>query len=123
MEMYEGMSVPDDHLLTDHTHDGGIKDKWFHMRSRGMESIHTMTRDMNERVSSIKPMAQTRMTAMRNGMSLQMSKLQMQLRANPTKWAGIAAGAGFGLGLMGRIMRHRAAHASIPHLVVIETAC
>ena len=42
------------------------------------------------------------------------------IRSNPTKWAGIAAGAGFGLGLIGRIMRHRAGHDSIPHIVIVE---
>lgn len=121
MENYE-MSVPDDHLLTDHSHDGGIKDKWFHMRSRGTESIHSMTRGVSERVSSIKPMAQERVSRVRNGMKLQVDKLQMQVRSNPTKWAGIAAGAGFGLGLIGRIMRHRASHGSIPRLVIIESS-
>ena len=121
MENYE-ISVPDDHLLTDHSHDGSIKDKWFHMRSRGLESIHSMTSGMSERVSSIRPIAEQRVASVRNNMKLQVDRLQMQLRSNPTKWAGIAAGAGFGLGLIGRIMRHRASHPSIPRLIIIESA-
>jgi hypothetical protein len=67
---------PEDHLLTDHTHDGGVKDKLYHAKS--------------------------------------------QLRANPAKWAGIAAGAGFVLGIIGRIMRHRMR--TIPHIIVVEGA-
>ena len=48
-------------------------------------------------------------------------KLKEQLRSNPKKWAGIAAGAGIALGLAGRYLRHRAHR---PRLVVVETtAC
>ena len=48
-------------------------------------------------------------------------KLKAQLRSNPKKWAGIAAGAGIVLGIAGRYLRHRAHR---PHLVVVETtAC
>jgi hypothetical protein len=46
-------------------------------------------------------------------------KLAQQLRSNPKKWAGIAAGAGLVLGLAGRYLRHRAHK---PHLVIVEAA-
>ena len=69
------MQVPEDHLLTDHTHDGGMKDKLYHVKS--------------------------------------------SMRSNTMRWTGIAAGAGFALGLIGRIMRHRA---QVPHIVIIESA-
>jgi len=72
-------TLDEDHPLTDHTHDGGMRDKLHHVR--------------------------------------------LNVRSNPTKWAGIAAGAGFGLGLIGRIIRHRAADDSIPHIVIIEGDC
>jgi hypothetical protein len=51
-------------------------------------------------------------------------KLQSQLRSDPKKWAGIAAGAGVALGLAGRYLRHRAhVNARRPQVVVIEASC
>src|SRR4051812_21073515 len=49
------------------------------------------------------------------------------LGANPAKWAGIAAGAGLGVGLIGRFLHHRAHrrahHRRMPAVVIIEAAC
>ena len=59
--------------------------------------METLERFMNERVLSIKS----------------------ELRSNPGKWAGIAAGAGFTLGLIGRRLRHRARR-NLPDLIIIE---
>lgn len=51
-------------------------------------------------------------------------KLQLQMRSDPKKWAGIAAGAGIALGLTGRYLRHRAhVRARRPQVVIIEAAC
>ena len=47
--------------------------------------------------------------------------LQRSMRTSPMKWAGIAAGAGLAIGLIGRIARARKAQR--PMLVVIEQAC
>lgn len=44
------------------------------------------------------------------------------LRSKTVAWAGIAAGAGFGLGLMTRMIRYRMKSRSLPEVVVIE-AC
>jgi ElaB/YqjD/DUF883 family membrane-anchored ribosome-binding protein len=46
------------------------------------------------------------------------------MRTSPMKWVGVAAGAGFGLGLMGRLLDHRRHHQlRSPQLVIIETEC
>lgn len=95
MEMLDkGVRIAEDHLLTDHTHDGSVEDKLFHVKS-----------------------------SMRGGVRHQLDRMQTNMRSNTTMWAGIAAGAGFGLGLLGRIMRRRAAHGAIPQIVIIEGTC
>lgn len=50
--------------------------------------------------------------------------MQADMRVNPMKWAGIAAGSGFAIGLIGRFIhwRNRSRH-SMPQLVIIERAC
>ena len=50
-------------------------------------------------------------------------KANDKLRSNPAKWAGIAAGAGLGVGLLGRFLHHRAHHRQLPAIVIIEAAC
>jgi hypothetical protein len=45
------------------------------------------------------------------------------MRGNPTRWAGIAAGAGLGIGLIGRFLQHRAHRRTMPTVVIIEAAC
>ena len=50
-------------------------------------------------------------------------KANDNLRSNPAKWAGIAAGAGLGIGLIGRFLQHRAKDRRVPAIVIIEAAC
>jgi len=50
-------------------------------------------------------------------------KANDNLRSNPAKWTGIAAGAGLGVGLLGRFLQHRAQNRRVPAVVIIEAAC
>jgi hypothetical protein len=68
--------------------------------------------DACEAAASVKP----RLNAMQ-------VKANDSLRGNPAKWAGIAAGAGLGIGLIGRFVHHRAYHRRMPAVVIIEAAC
>jgi hypothetical protein len=51
-----------------------------------------------------------------------------ELRSNPGKWAGIAAGAGLGLGLLGRLLHHQlhrkhARRQRMPAVLIVEASC
>ena len=58
-------------------------------------------------------------TAILNKLDDLKTKTQTSMRTNPMKWAGVAAGTGFALGLAGRILQRRANHSSV-ELYVIE---
>jgi ElaB/YqjD/DUF883 family membrane-anchored ribosome-binding protein len=62
--------------------------------------------------------------AVRDGARTQMTKVETSMRTRPMLWAGVAAGTGFGLGLIGRIAqwRHKQRHA-MPDIVIIEATC
>ncbi len=113
MELYETkeVRVPVDHQLTDHDHDSGMKDKWFHMRSRGMEALSSMKHSMDMELGSMRDRAMSRV-----------GELRYELKSNPMRWAGIAAGAGFGLGLLSRSLMQHAARRKTPHLLIVESA-
>lgn len=78
------------------------------IKSRSVAKVN----DARVAVASVKP----RVTAMT-------MKANDTLRGNPAKWAGIAAGAGLGVGLLGRFLHHRAHHRHMPAVVIIEAAC
>jgi ElaB/YqjD/DUF883 family membrane-anchored ribosome-binding protein len=78
------------------------------LKSRSVAKMN----DARVAVASVKPRV--------NAMTM---KANDSLRGNPTKWAGIAAGAGLGIGLIGRFLHHRAHHRHMPSVVIIEAAC
>lgn len=44
------------------------------------------------------------------------------MHSRPAKWAGIAAGAGLGIGLLGRLLQRRSRNKKVARLVIVE-AC
>jgi ElaB/YqjD/DUF883 family membrane-anchored ribosome-binding protein len=78
------------------------------IKSRSMARVN----DARVAVASVKPRV--------NAMTM---KANDNMRGNPTRWAGIAAGAGLGIGLVGRFLHHRAHHRPMPTVVIIEAAC
>ena len=78
------------------------------IKSRGRAKVN----DARVAVASVKP----RVNAMA-------TKANESLRGNPAKWAGIAAGAGLGVGLLGRFLHHRSHNRHMPAVVIIEAAC
>jgi ElaB/YqjD/DUF883 family membrane-anchored ribosome-binding protein len=101
----------------DTTHDlqasSGFRGKLDTWKSRGQSKVHDLQR-----------VAADRGTMVRTATKSQVTKVQDSMRVNPMKWAAIAAGTGFALGLAGRIAeaRNKRRHA-MPALVIVETSC
>lgn len=54
----------------------------------------------------------------------QVTKVQSSMKTSPMLWAGIAAGSGFALGLVGRFIHWRNYHRrTTPDLVIIDATC
>ena len=107
----------------DHVHDvgtsvtwperSGMRGKLDSIKSRGLSKVHDIQR-----------VATDRSLAVRDGAKAQVTKVNDSMKTNPMMWAGIAAGAGFGLGLIGRVAHWRSRQRNrMPDLVIIETGC
>ena len=82
------------------------------LTSRGMSKMQSIQRGLGERRAMVG-----------QSMNVKMSQVQGSMRNSPMLWAGIAAGTGFGLGLIGRIAHWRSMRRSMPDLVIIEASC
>jgi ElaB/YqjD/DUF883 family membrane-anchored ribosome-binding protein len=91
------------------------KDKLTALPAQVKSTCVTKLGSVKTRTAEIKPMVAARARNLSSG-------VQQQLRAKPAMWAGVAAGAGLGLGIMGRIMRNRMHRDVIPTLIIVE-AC
>lgn len=95
----------------------GMRGKLDTMKSQSLAKVREVKSNVTRSVTSMK-------TSLRDGTSTTMSDMQTSMRNSPMKWAGIAAGTGFGLGLIGRIVHWRNKHHRVmPSLVVIESSC
>jgi hypothetical protein len=96
-----------------HENDGGLRSRLDEWKSRGAKKAALWRQNLVTKSNA------TKRTVAGVG-----PKLQSQMRSDPKKWAGIAAGAGVALGLAGRYLRHRAhVRARRPQVVIIEGAC
>lgn len=102
----------------------GVRGKLDTLKSRGMSKVDDLRRVMNDRATAVKGSLVRTKSTVREGALAQVDKAQASMRTNPMLWAGVAAGAGFGLGLIGRIAqwRHKQ-HGRMPDLVIIESGC
>ncbi len=91
----------------------GMRGRLDTLKSRGVAKVHDLQSSL-----------MTAKSSMRDGAKSQVAKMQGSMRTNPMKWAGIAAGAGFGLGMIGRIAQVRAKRRNhMPTLVIVEAGC
>jgi len=76
------------------------------------------------KVQSVRGKVGERGIAVRDRAKSQVTKVQSSMSSKPMLWAGIAAGAGFGIGLIGRFaqLRSKQRH-MLPDLIIIETGC
>ena len=97
--------------------ESGFRGRLDDLKSRSLSRVTEVRRVMQDRTSVVKANAQRSMTTT-------MAKVQSSMQANPAKWVGIAAGSGFAIGMLGRLMHWRNSHhRHTPQLVVIETSC
>lgn len=102
----------------------GMRGKLDTWKSRGLSKVHDIQRVANDRWSATRTSLTTVKGSLRDGAKSQVTKVNGSMRTNPMLWAGIAAGAGFGLGLIGRVAHWRNKHRyAMPDLVIIESSC
>jgi len=90
----------------------GMRGRFDHLKSQAVNVKANVTRSVSRMKSNMNHTATTKL-----------GDMQSSMRSNPMKWAGIAAGTGFGLGLISRVMHWRNKHHPSPTLVVIERTC
>ena len=123
-----------------------VKEKLDSLRMQSRMKLHDAQHLMNEKSAEMKSSLQRSMTTAKSQMQQKMmmarsttnrsvvqaktsvhtgfNDMQSDMRVNPMKWAGIAAGSGFAIGLLGRFMHWRNKHRHMqPQLVIIERAC
>jgi ElaB/YqjD/DUF883 family membrane-anchored ribosome-binding protein len=111
-----------DHTLPPQRSD--IRGKLDDLKTRSLSKVH----EVQNKVHDVQDLVVQRTSVMKNnlriGMNDSVTKMQSSMRTSPTMWAGIAAGSGLAIGLIGRVMAWRSKqHRHMPQLVIIETSC
>lgn len=76
-----------------------------------------------DKLDTIKSRGMSKVSSMRGTIRGSVSKTQHHLRAHPGPWVASAVGAGFGVGLLGRLLMHRKVHRGMPEVIVISGVC
>lgn len=96
------------------------------MKSSLQRSMTTAKSQMQQSLMTAKHTAQRSMDQANATVHTGINDIQQDMKVHPMKWAGIAAGSGFAIGLIGRFVHwrnnHRHTH-TMPQLVIIESAC
>jgi ElaB/YqjD/DUF883 family membrane-anchored ribosome-binding protein len=109
--------VPVDSSSSTSSRRAAMRDKLDSLRARSLSKVHDAQQLVSTRSSAVK-------TNVQRSVNDQMSKIQTSMQSNPAKWAGIAAGSGFALGLIGRVLHWRSKqHRHRPEIVIIDAMC
>jgi ElaB/YqjD/DUF883 family membrane-anchored ribosome-binding protein len=96
------------------------------MKSTLERSMTTAKSQMQQKMMTARSTTNRSMVQAKTSVHTGFNDMQADMKVNPMKWAGIAAGSGFAIGLIGRYMhwrnKHRHVH-GMPQLVIIESAC
>src|SRR5215213_995615 len=80
----------------------GFRGKLDGLKSRGLGKVHDV----------------------KSSMGGQVDRVQTSMKTSPMLWAGVAAGSGFALGMLGRFIHWRNNHRrAVPELVIIDATC
>jgi ElaB/YqjD/DUF883 family membrane-anchored ribosome-binding protein len=92
----------------------GFRGRLDDLKSRGMSKVHDVQRTLGDR-----------RVALKSSLDGQVDRAQTSMKTSPMLWAGVAAGSGFALGLVGRFIHWRNYHRrpATPDLVIIDATC
>ena len=91
------------------------------IRSRSMSGLRDVKSRSISKLDDVKSLSSRKISSMRGSVTGSMSRTEHHLRTHPTMWAGAAMGAGFTLGLLGRLALWRKQH-EMPDVIVISGA-
>ena len=106
----------------------GVRSRLETLKSRGLSKVEDVQQSLATRSSVIRGNVQrsigTAKRSLHDEVNTRMSQMQSSMRENPAKWAGIAAGSGFALGMIGRFLQWRSKqHRHGPDIVIIDAMC
>ena len=106
----------------------GFRGRLDDIKSRGLNKVHEVQNRLADRGTtlnrSVKSSISNAKVSVRDGVSRQVTRTQTSMKNSPMLWAGIAAGSGFALGMIGRIVHWRNYHRRMtPDLVIIDARC
>ena len=103
----------------------GFRGKLDDLKSVGMQKVDHLQHRLANRKTALQTSIATTKMSMRDGVTRQISNTQSSMKNQPMLWAGVAAGSGFALGLIGRYMHWRNNHRRrmTPDLVIIDATC
>jgi ElaB/YqjD/DUF883 family membrane-anchored ribosome-binding protein len=103
-----------------------IDEKSAVMKSSLQHSMTTAKSQMQEKMLVARSTTNRSLTQAKTSVHTGLNDMQSDMKVNPMKWAGIAAGSGFAIGLIGRFVHWRNKRhqmRGVPQLVIIESAC